>query len=259
MNVGSRLLGDAPLPAEIGPRGVAVDHHDRRPEQQRRDERVPHHPRGRREPQDAAARLQVPAQGVGFRCSTRMPAVSVDDRLRDAGRAGREQHVERVVERHRVELERPVLGDQRVPVGRAGDVDDVLERRQRGGDRRRPRRARSIALVAEVVAVDREQHLGLELRQPVDHAARPELGRAARPDRAERRARPRTRSASPGRSAGRRRRGRRGRRRAASAPRGRARPARAARPSSARAARAPGSRRRPRAGPVRCAAGARRS
>ena len=43
--------------------------------------------------------------------------------------------------------------------------------------------------VAVPVAVDREQHLRLDLAEPVDHAAGAELRRAARPDRAERRGR----------------------------------------------------------------------
>ena len=97
--------------------------------------------------------------------------------------------------------------------------------RRRGSRRvtpgRRPRAAiassvsRAVELAPVVaVAVDRQQHLRLDLREAVDHAARAEVRRAARPDRAERRARPGTRRSSPGCSACRRRRGRRARRRA---------------------------------------------
>ena len=41
-------------------------------------------------------------------------------------------------------------------------------------------------LAAVAVAVDGEQHLGLDLGEAVDHAGRAEVGRAARPDRADR-------------------------------------------------------------------------
>ena len=41
-------------------------------------------------------------------------------------------------------------------------------------------------LAAVAVAVDGEEHLGLDLGEAVDHAGRAEVGRAARPDRADR-------------------------------------------------------------------------
>ena len=49
--------------------------------------------------------------------------------------------------------------------------------------------ARSMSLAAVAVAVDRQQHLRLDLGQPVDHRRDPELGRTARPDGADRRRR----------------------------------------------------------------------
>ena len=120
----------------------------------------------------------------------------VDDRLRPAGRPGREEHEQRVVERDRQERERPGLGEQLVPGER------VRERRARRRGRARRgagvgRAARIVATsvapvdraVAEAVAADRQQHRRLELREAVDDAARAELGRAARPDRAEARRR----------------------------------------------------------------------
>ena len=70
--------------------------------------------------------------------------MAVHDRLRQAGRAGGEQHVERVRERQRVERERARLGEERVPrhgvrervVGAADvrDVDDGLQARQARAD-----------------------------------------------------------------------------------------------------------------------------
>ena len=118
----------------------------------------------------------------------------VDDRLRQAGGSRGEEHVERVRERDRVELERPWLGEQVLPRERARkrvvgparvrDVDDVLQRRQ-------PRAYRGHLLatvdvpVPPAIAGDRHQDGRLELAQPVEDAARPELGGAGRPDRAE--------------------------------------------------------------------------
>ena len=97
-------------------------------------------------------------------------------------------------EGHGVELERAGLGEELVPAERAGqgivgaarvgDVDDVRERRQPLPDRGDLLAAVDV-LVAVAVAGDREQDLRLELAEPVEHAARPELGRAGRPDRAE--------------------------------------------------------------------------
>ena len=117
--------------------------------------------------------------------------MAVDDRLRQAGRARREEHVERVVERNRVELERPCLCHELVPrdrvrelVSSIRDVDDAAQRRQTGAHLRDLHAAVDPRL-APAVAVDGEQHARLELAEAVEHAARPELGRAGRPDRAE--------------------------------------------------------------------------
>ena len=77
---------------------------------------------------------QVPAQAVVLEVLEQDAAVAVHDRLRQAGGAGGEEDAERVVERHRLELERPRLAEQLVPLDRVrqgvigaagvGDVDD---------------------------------------------------------------------------------------------------------------------------------------
>jgi hypothetical protein len=99
-----------------------------------------------------------------------------------------------VGERDGVELERPRLGEELVPAergrqrvvgaARVRHVDDVLERGQPG-----PNRADLLAAVdmpvAPAVAGDREKDGRLELAEPVEDAAGPELGRARRPDSAE--------------------------------------------------------------------------
>ena len=69
-----------------------------------------------------------------------------------------------------------------------GDVHDVPQRGEGGANRRHLLPAVDRA-VAEAVAADRQQHGRLELREAVDDAASAELGRAARPDRAEARRR----------------------------------------------------------------------
>ena len=193
----ARLLGDPPLPAEVRPRRIAVEHHDRRPHEQCRHERVPHHPRGRGEPEQSSAGLQIPAERVRLEELEQDAAVPVDDRLRAARRPRREEHEQRVVEGHGLERERAGLGEQLVPRARARqpvvavperDVHDVLEGRK-GRANRRHLLAPVDRAVPEAVAPDRQQHLRLELREPVDHAARAELGRAAHPDGAEARGR----------------------------------------------------------------------
>ena len=180
--------------------------------------------------------------------------MAVDDRLRQAGRARGEEHVQRVVERHRLELER--RRPRRASSSHATASGSVVRPRYgtwttcraTAGPRgsRRPARAGRPRLLAVAVAVDGEQHGRLELAEPVDHAARRRTP-ARRSPRPRRGSRSRgTRRASRGCSAGTRRRGRRGRRRAAAARRARARPGRAARRRSARTGRGTASGRRPR-------------
>ena len=188
------LLGELPLEGEVGKPGVAVDHDDRRAEEQVRHERVPHHPRGRREPEQPVAVPDVEAEAQVLAVLEEDATVPVDDRLRQAGRAGREEHVERVRERDGVELERPGLGEQLLPgervrqrvvgAARVRHVDDVLERRYPRADRGHLLAAVDEPL-APAVAGDRQQDRRLELAQPVEDAARPELGGARRPDRTE--------------------------------------------------------------------------
>ena len=134
-------------------------------------------------------------KACALKCSSRMPPWPCTIAFGRPGGAGREEHEERVVERHRHELERAGLGDQLGPGQRVGElvlavrhVHDVLQRRQGGADRRDLVAAVDRA-VAVAVAGDGEQDRRLELREAVDHAARAELGRAAGPDRAQARGR----------------------------------------------------------------------
>ena len=184
----------AQLPQTVKRRiaGVAVEQHHRGVGQQHADEEVPHHPAGRREPEHAVAGARVDVQLVVLELLEQDPALALDDRLRQAGRTGAVQHPQRVVERHLRErqlgigrAEKPVLPAAAVQVAEA---DDLRQPAHLGGDPLDDLRAVEV-LAAVAVAIDRQQHLGLDLHEPVDHAARAELGRRRGPDRTDRRAR----------------------------------------------------------------------
>ena len=120
-----------------------------------------------------------------------LASVTVHDRLGLARGARGEQRVQRVVERDRIELERRRLGEQLHPTRRLGnarlavwDPNEPLDRRQRLPDQRQLAPAVDVA-VAIAVAADAEHDPWLELREPVDDAARAKLGRADGPHRAE--------------------------------------------------------------------------
>ena len=139
MPVSAAIVHNAP---RSGERGVAVEQHDGRADQEARHEQVPHHPTGGREPEEPVARAEVVMRGEELRVLEQDAAVAVHDRLRQARRPGREQHVERMLERHGLELEWAALGDEFVPTDRAIGRRRVrvevrqhhrrLDRRQRG-------------------------------------------------------------------------------------------------------------------------------
>ncbi len=128
--------------------------------------------------------------------------LSLDDRLRQAGRAGGVEDPERVVEGDALEGELGALagGEQLLPahrVAQGGEVGVGIEVGQDDGAlearhlllEQRQGVAPVEVLAAVAVAVDREEDLGLDLREAVDDAGRAEVGRAARPDRADARGR----------------------------------------------------------------------
>ena len=181
-----RRLGEVPQHAHVRVAGAAVVEHDRRLGEQAADEEVPHHPARRREPEDAVALLRVDVQVELLEVLEQDPALALDDRLRQPGRAGGVQDPQRVVERDALEGQLRVLAEEAVLPAAAVEV---AERDELAADLAVDARdgLRAVEVLAVVaVAVDGQEHLRLDLREAVDHAARAEVGRAARPDGADR-------------------------------------------------------------------------
>ena len=177
-------VGEVPQHAHVRVARASVVEDDRRLGEQARDEEVPHHPAGCREPEHAVAGLRVDVQVEHLEVLEQDPALALHDRLRKARRPGGVQDPQRVVEGHGLELEvaAGIVGPARaVEVAQREDVPAGL-----GGDALDGLAAVEVAPVV-AVAVDRQQHLRLDLGEAVDHRTRPEVRRAARPDGADRR------------------------------------------------------------------------
>ena len=128
--------------------------------------------------------------------------MAVHDRLRQPRRARAVEHPERMIRRHaaRTRAARPRRwrrsssqpsaspspAERRIRV-EVAEHDRVLDRRQRREQLLTTAEPVEV-LAAVAVAVDGEQHLRLDLGEAVDHAPGAEVRRAARPDRADRRA-----------------------------------------------------------------------
>ena len=98
-------LGEVPEHAHVGVARVAVVEDDRGPGQQAGDEEVPHHPAGRGEPEEAVAGVGVDVEVELLQVLEQDAALGLDDRLRQAGRAGGVEDPERVVEGDALEAE----------------------------------------------------------------------------------------------------------------------------------------------------------
>ena len=192
-------LGQIPEDAHVRVAGIAVVEDDCRPGQQPGDEEVPHHPAGRGEPEEAVAGVGVDVEVELLQVLEQDPALPLDDRLRQARRAGGVEDPERVVEGDALEAQLGPLagGQQLAPGGRVAQGREVGVRVEVGEDDRalqawhlRLQLCHGLAavevLAAVAVAVDREEDLGLDLGEAVDHAGRAEVRRAARPHRADR-------------------------------------------------------------------------
>ena len=189
------LGGQPPQPVRLRVRGAAVVQHDRHPGQQAAGQVVPHHPAGRGVPGEHVARVQVLVERERLEVLQDDAAVAVHDRLRQAGGAGGVDHPERVRERHLLELGLVLDAylTQVVPAqgafGRRGVTNQVhLDDRGQAGQGRgdlRDHLGPGVFLAVVGVAVAGDEHRRLDLREPVDHAARAEVRRARRPDRAQ--------------------------------------------------------------------------
>jgi len=145
-------------------------------------------------------------QQVGLQRLEHEAAMAVHDRLGHAGGARRIDDPQRMVERYRREravgcagerigpahhLHRCACGTHRAQARPAVEVGHEDDRAHAG---QLPHElANHVApvevLAAVAIAVDREQHLRLDLPEAVEHAHRPHVGRRARPDRAQARGR----------------------------------------------------------------------
>ena len=129
-------------------------------------------------------------EGVDLEVLQQDAAVAVHDRLREPGRSGAEEHVQRVVEGDSLESEVSGLGGELAPgdgigdrraIGQVGHHHRRLQAGQGSADGRQL--LCPIHVSAPVpVPVDGHQHRWLDLPETVDHASRAELRCAGRPD-----------------------------------------------------------------------------
>ena len=192
------LLREVEQPVAVGMERRAVVHHERGPGRERAHLPVPHHPAAGGEIEQPVLRLEVGVQQQLLEVLQQRAAGAVHDRLGHPGRARRIQDVDGVIERQLRERDRPgLLRHEVVPGHRLRERPrprrrleerghhHVLERGQAAGDLGElGADVDRLAVVA--VAVDRDQHLGLDLAEAVEHALDAEIGRAGGPDRAER-------------------------------------------------------------------------
>ena len=193
-------VGEVEQHVAVGMERRAVVEQQRRLRRERRDQPVPHHPAAGREVEDAIAGLDVAVELVLLEVLDQRAAGAMDDALGDAGRARRVEDVERMVERQRLETRlaaaaaREARSTARRRAGRPGTA--TLRRTgprpssRRSGSRVEDlpdSRQRVVRLSAVEIAVGRDEHSGLDLPEAIDHALHAEVGRAGRPDRANRR------------------------------------------------------------------------
>ena len=174
-------LGEVPEDAHVGVAGVAVVEDDRGPGEEAGDEEVPHHPAGRREPEEAVAGMGVDVEVELLQVLEQDPALALDDRLRQAGGAGGVEDPERVVEGDPLEGELGALagGEQLVPAHRA-------RRGRRGRGRGRGRGGRRSAPGSASPPAARRGSRGGRSRGRRSGSRRPRRGPSARSGRSGR-------------------------------------------------------------------------
>ncbi len=189
---GTGAFGDAPLGAGVREAGAAVVEDDRGAGEEAGDEEVPHHPAGRGVPEEPVLGAEVAVQAELFEVLDEDAALGLDDGLGQAGGAGGVEHPQGVVEGQVLEDGFRVGCRQRFPLqralgGLAAEERDMDHRAESGqfaaefGDRF----PAVVLLAAVAVAVDGEQHDGLDLLEAVQDAAGAEVGGAGGPDPAD--------------------------------------------------------------------------
>ncbi len=123
------------------------------------------------------------------------PSVAMHDGLGRPGRTRRVEDGERVLEGHRLDRDPRAVREELLPRHALRGCDPA--RSSRCGMTTTARRlgsasatavtspARSMTLVAVSIAVDRDEHHGLDLAETIDHRSRAQLRRARRPDGSE--------------------------------------------------------------------------
>ena len=192
------LLRQVEQPVAVGMERRAVVHHQGGPGRERADLPVPHHPAAGGEVENAILGLEIRVQQQLLQVLEQRAAGAMHDRLRHPCRARRVQNVDGVIERQLRERDRPGIRHHEIVPGDGPGERPRLRRRieerrqhhvlERGqaADDLDEFRAHVDRLAVVAVAVDRDQHLGLDLAEAVEHALHAEIGGARRPDRAER-------------------------------------------------------------------------
>ena len=142
-------------------------------------EEVPHHPAGGGEEEGAVAGTQVVVEAQPLQLLEQDAAVPVHDGLGQPGRAGGEQHPERVVEGHLLAGTRrrdggpTITSAQPTPVGLGGrgPATATSAQARQPGDQLGDLAVAVELLAAVPVAVGGDEHRRLQLTEPVQRAA----------------------------------------------------------------------------------------
>ena len=170
----------------------SVVEHDGRAFGQRRDQPVPHHPAAGGEVEQPIAGADVAVQAQLLVVRQQHAAGAMDQRLGQAGRAGRIEDRERVIEGQRLRGERRPRAGQPVGPGHGVEAGDGVaedDDSRRSGQARREigdDRAGVEALAVVGIRGRREQQLRRDLVEARVGGVGAEVGRAGREDRAAR-------------------------------------------------------------------------
>ena len=193
-------IGEIEQDVAVGIEGRAVVEQQRRLRRQGRDQPVPHHPAAGGEIEHPVVAADVAMQPLFLQMLQQGAAGPVHDAFRHAGGAAGKHDVERRVEIVAVEVDiagrerRDVVAQHhavahpadRRPFADIGYKDGAPDGRQGGLDLRQLIQPVQGLAVVEI-AVGREQHLGLDLSETVEHPLHAEIRRGRGPHRSQRR------------------------------------------------------------------------